>query len=157
MNLTPQQEQFCRAFVADGNAEAAFCDAYPVTKPQNGDPIDAEQLLDQPEVAARIAELERCKQRDLGLSPVWVLAHLKKEIEDHGGGSSQSARVTALNLMMRHFDMYTAVPPHPDKPTFDLSKLTDAQKRAILDGLQLALVPQPTGAGPAPSSSDVPS
>jgi hypothetical protein len=138
MNLTPQQELFCRELVAEGDERAAFRRAYPDPKAE-GAPAAAAALQREPGVAARIAELQRRKRGDLGLTPEWVLAHLKDEAEDHGKGSSQSARVTALNLLMKHFGMYTAAPPAPETPKIDLSKLTDAQQQSLLDLLRLAL------------------
>jgi hypothetical protein len=137
MNLTPEEVVFCREYVAEENSLVAFRCAYPDPKAKDA-PKDVAALMRNPWVRARIAELQRRKRGDLGLTPEWVLAHLKDEVENHRQGSSQSARVTALNLLMRHFGMYTAVPPAPEAPKIDLSKLTDAQQQSLLHLLHLA-------------------
>lgn len=54
----------------------------------------------------------------------------------------------ALELLMRHFGLLKEDAPHPDRPRFDLSKLTDAAKRTLLDGLRVVLG-RPTPGVPA--------
>jgi hypothetical protein len=75
----------------------------------------------------------------VALSPAWVLDQLCRQIELTGKGSYHTARVNALGLAMRHLGLLVQDAPHPDAPKFDLSKLTDAQKLAVLTGLRLAL------------------
>jgi phage terminase small subunit len=44
----------------------------------------------------------------------------------------------ALELLMRHFGMLKEDAPHPDRPKFDLSKLSDETKNALLTLLRAA-------------------
>jgi phage terminase small subunit len=50
----------------------------------------------------------------------------------------------ALELFMRHFGMLKEDAPHPDRPRFDLSKLSDEAKRFLLVALRSALGTNPT-------------
>lgn len=47
-------------------------------------------------------------------------------------------KVRALELFMKHFGLLTEDAPHPDRPTFNLAVLSDAQKRQLLVTLRLA-------------------
>jgi phage terminase small subunit len=55
-------------------------------------------------------------------------------------------KVKALELLMRHLGLLKEDAPHPDRPTIDLTKLTDAQKRTLLAGLRLVLDTPAAGA-----------
>ena len=47
-------------------------------------------------------------------------------------------KVKALELFMKHFGLLKEDAPHPDRPKFDLSRVPDEAKRALLDLLRAA-------------------
>lgn len=53
-------------------------------------------------------------------------------------------KLKALELLCKHFGLLKEDAPHPDRPTFDLSGLTDAEKATLLAGLRRTLKPSPT-------------
>lgn len=63
--LTPKQENFCRSYIETGNASEAYRQSYSAgdMKPETVN-RSAKELLDNPKIAARVAELlEGHKQR----------------------------------------------------------------------------------------------
>ncbi len=47
-------------------------------------------------------------------------------------------KVQALKLLMQHFGLLKEDAPHPDRPKFDITKLTDEQKHALLALIRLS-------------------
>jgi hypothetical protein len=144
MSLSRKHERFCQAYAVDGDGPAAYRRVYPKATSERAARAGAERLLAKPEVRARIAELRPAAPvaedaRPTPATPEWTLEHLAHEATATGAGCTHSGRVAALGLLMRHFGLLAADAPHPDAPKFDLTKLTDEQKRAILAGLRLAV------------------
>ena len=139
MALTPKQERFCHEYVVDLNGAAAYRRAYP--KAGTNADASAARLLAKPEVAARVAELQRERSERTRITAEWVLERLKAIIEAEK--TSASAGVSALGLLMKHLGMMEGVAPSPaapQEPQFDLSKLTGDQKSALLDAFYAARV-----------------
>lgn len=59
MSLTPKQEAFCLAYIETGNASEAYRQAYDAEKAK-AETIhrSAKELLDNPKITARVAELK---------------------------------------------------------------------------------------------------
>lgn len=47
-------------------------------------------------------------------------------------------KVLALKLLMQHFGLLKEAAPHPDRPQFNLTEMTDDQKRLLLAALRSA-------------------
>lgn len=125
MAITPEQEVFCREYVASNlNATEAYAKAYPKAK-RNSARANANRLLTKDAIRARIADLTAVAQKHSGITVEWALKRLKEEAEYKGEGSSQAARVSALRIAFEHLGILTEAAPHPDRDQPDLSKLTD--------------------------------
>lgn len=75
--LTPKQEKFCREFIKDGNASAAYRRAYdvkPTTKPES---IwqQASTLMSDPNVSSRIKEIQ---ERISNAKNITLESHLER-------------------------------------------------------------------------------
>lgn len=134
MVLTPKQARFVTEYLVDLNAtQAAIRAGYSAkTARQMGT-----ENLSKPVIAEAIAQGQKKRSDDTGITAAWVLQRLKIEAENTGFGSSQAARVSALALCMKHLGMLKEDAPHPDRPKFEIAKLNDDQKRTLLQFLRL--------------------
>jgi hypothetical protein len=133
--LTPKQQRFAAEYVVDLNeTQAAIRAGYSAHTAQK----NAHRLMSNAGVQVVIAEKMKAREQDTGVTAAWVLLRLRAEAEFTGEGSSHAARVSALGLAMRHLGMFLEDAPHPDRPAFDLTRLTDEQKRDLLAALRAA-------------------
>ena len=104
-SLTPRQAAFCRHMLEPGiNAtEAARRAGYSPAYANR----QAKQLLDIPQVAAKLAALRADSEHEAGVSRADVLRGLRAEAQLYGEGSSHSARVTAWAHLGKHLGMFT--------------------------------------------------
>lgn len=79
MALTAKQENFCAAYVETGNASEAYRSAYN-TATMKSETVNraAKELLDNPKIAARIAELQKPVAEKAQLTLESHLADLKR-------------------------------------------------------------------------------
>lgn len=76
--LTPKQERFCQEYVIDHNGtQAAIRAGYS----EDTAGSQAYDLLQKPEISARVKELDQTAAEKLGLTAEWVLSNLKTVVE----------------------------------------------------------------------------
>ena len=102
--LTPRQAAFCRHMTEPGMTatQAAKLAGY---SPAYAD-RQATQLLDIPQVAAKIAALTADGDNEAVVNRADVLRGLHSEALDRGEGSSHSARVAAWAHLGKHLGMF---------------------------------------------------
>jgi hypothetical protein len=149
MTLSSQDEQFCRAYAADGDGPAAYRLAHPRVKSDRAARAGAARMLARPEVVERIDELRRRQPAAADVTLAWVLARLKQEAEGTESDPARADRVTALGLLLKHLGTTSAAGPESDAPPYDLSKLSDEQKLALLAAVRLLRSGRAPGAEPA--------
>lgn len=101
--LTPKQRRFVEEYLIDLNATAAARRAG--YSERNADKIGPE-LLGKTRIAAAIHSAEQARSERTEVTADWVLEKLVKEAERSGRGTSQSARVRALELLGKHLGMF---------------------------------------------------
>lgn len=133
--MTPKQERFVAEYLIDLNAtQAAIRAGYSEkTAYSIGD-----ENLKKPEVAAAVKTEQHKRAGKTELTQEWVLTRLAKEIET---AKSDSARVAALGLAMKHLGMMTEDKPHPDRKMPDLSGLSRDDVGRLLAILRPVYVP----------------
>lgn len=96
--LTPKQEAFCQRYLELGNASEAYrrCYSAEKAKPETIN-RSAKELLDNPKVAARLAELRGAAQAAHGVTIASLLAELE-EARKVGMERGQSAAMTAATM-----------------------------------------------------------
>ena len=107
--MTDKMWAFCRIYVKQGfvNATGAYRDSYPKCKSDRGAESAASRLLRNGKVGKYLAEVQARASEDVQLDAAYVLEGLRKEAEREGEGSTQSARVRALELLGKHQGMFT--------------------------------------------------
>lgn len=125
MSLSPQHEAFCREYLIDLSAAAAYRRTYPAASVATAE-TNGPALLRKPNVKLRVRELQaqvaavaaRAETQVVDppepepgpdedvLAAAWVLRRLKAESEDRGEGSSHAARVAALKILGTHLGMF---------------------------------------------------
>ena len=116
--LTPRQAAFCRHMLEPGiNAtEAARRAGY---SPAYAD-RQAKQLLEIPQVAAKLAALRADSEHEAVVSRADVLRGLHAEAILAGEGSSHSARVAAWAHLGKHLGMFTDRVEHSGGMTIEV-------------------------------------
>jgi phage terminase small subunit len=81
-DLTPKQEAFCLAYLATGNASAAYRQVYDVSPDTKPNTIEkrACELLKNGKVAGRVTALRAEAATKATLSKSWVLQHLIRQV-----------------------------------------------------------------------------
>lgn len=106
--LTLKQERFCQAFLSNGgNATEAYRSAYNVSPDSypNGASRDASLMLDKPKIGQRISRLIDDAVKAEGVTPEYLIARLRSEIDADDGTRGKGARVRACELAMRWHGM----------------------------------------------------
>jgi phage terminase small subunit len=127
----PRHEQFCDLIAAGHPPARAYIAAgYSKKTAYTSGP----RLLKTPSVSARVAELQRSVAavavNRTAIDRDWVLSGLREIAEN---GSSDSARVRALELVGKELGMFVERPAAPWDG--DLSKLTTAQLERVTEQL----------------------
>jgi phage terminase small subunit len=133
--LTDKQKRFVTEYLVDQNAAAAYRRAKYACKNDNVAKVEGHRLLTNPNIASAIAAGQKKREEKTGITAEWALRRLQQEAELTGDGSSHSARVSALNLAMKHLGMLKEDAPHPDRPPVDMKQLTDHALDRILDSV----------------------
>lgn len=102
--LTPRQAAFCRHMLEPGMTatRAAKLAGYSPTYADR----QATQLLENPQVAAKLASLRADAENEAVVSRAQVLRGLRDEATLQGEGSSHSARVQAWAHLGKHLGMF---------------------------------------------------
>jgi len=109
--LTPKQERFCREFIVDMNATQAAIRAGYAQKYAGR---QAHKLVENSRLQARIAELQRDREKRIELTADKTLGHLMlsleyasmvRETEDGPVLANHTAYNKAIELAMRHHGM----------------------------------------------------
>ncbi|MGI9335765.1 MAG: terminase small subunit [Gammaproteobacteria bacterium] len=122
-DLTPQQEQFCVAFVWHCDAQRAYRECYNVSDPEaSWHKSEAWKLLQKPEIRARVEELREMKREFVAIDAAWLVEQLRKNYEQamrevevldregNGIGEYQyqgAVANKALELLGRHIGAFT--------------------------------------------------
>ncbi|HGJ5864129.1 terminase small subunit [Arsenophonus nasoniae] len=94
MGNTPKQEAFCQAFIETGNASEAYRRAYNTEKMKAATiNRSAKEMLDNPKVAARIAELQGEHREKHNIT----VDSLLKEFEEHRQLALKTEQPAAAN------------------------------------------------------------
>jgi hypothetical protein len=127
--LNPRQMKFVERYLATGNATQSYIDAYKCTRAAAE--ASATRLLAHAGVRAALAEARAKAAKSQELTAEYVLDRMMAEAVDRGPGSSQSARVRALELLGRNFDLFPNAHQHSGpkgKPiSVNLTKVSDAE------------------------------
>ncbi len=73
----------------------------PTACPRGPSRLEASRLRKHPKVSVRIEDLLEDALAAEPLTPEWVIRKLREEAQDHGPGSSHSARVRALEILVK--------------------------------------------------------
>jgi phage terminase small subunit len=139
--LTPQQERFCREYLADLNATAAYRRAYPKAKPHSAHG-NANRLMANEGVRDRIVVLQAERAIRSELTADWVVERLRMEATRFGEGSTHAARVQALHLLGRHLGMFVDRLRIETGTLPDVSAISDADRADLLRCLRPAFAPE---------------
>lgn len=100
--MTPKQERFVAEYLVDLNGtQAAIRAGY--SRKTAGQ--QAEQLLKKLEIAAAVRNGQAKAAERAGRTAADVIAALWRESSETGIGASHSARVSALNVLAKHFGL----------------------------------------------------
>jgi hypothetical protein len=103
--LTDKQQRFVEEYLVDLKAGPAYKRAgYKATG--NAAEAAASRLLRNVKVQTAITEGKAARSARVEITQDYVLRQLKSEAEDHGDGSSHSARVAALKLLGLHVGLF---------------------------------------------------
>jgi hypothetical protein len=97
--------------------------------------VAADRLLKKPEVQEALAQLREERSRQIQLSGREVIERLWEEATRQGEGSSQAARVRALQLLGMHFGLFASrveVSGTNGQPLRVTRELSDAELEAIV-------------------------
>jgi phage terminase small subunit len=141
MGLTAKQARFVQEYLVDCNGAAAARRAG-----YSGHRADrqAQDNLRKPAVAAAIAGAQAERAERLRLTADWVLERLREEATWQGEGSSAMARVRALELLGRHFNLFARrveMSGPGDKPIKIARELSDNELNAILAASDICTTP----------------
>lgn len=100
--LTREQETFALEYVKHGNAKAAYIAAFPDRKAQHDNTQLHSNLLKKPAMQTRIHELMEAAKVVDELSAEFLIAELKKNIEEARGIGDFGASNKAIELAMRY-------------------------------------------------------
>lgn len=78
--LTVQQERFCQAFAKTGHITESYLAAYPKVKRTTA-ATQGSELLKNPEISARVAELRAKIEHEAVVDAAWILKCLRKVAE----------------------------------------------------------------------------
>ena len=99
-NITKKQQLFIQEYLIDLNATAA------AQRAGYKDGNYGRQLLTLPNVSEAIMASMKERAAALHITSEWVVERLIQEATDHGEGSSQAARIRALELLGKHLGMF---------------------------------------------------
>ncbi len=105
--LTLKQAVFVHHYLATGNASEAYRRAYDASGMQpKSVHVEASRLLDNPNVALSVAELQRGADVAAGLSLEYVLANLGQNAEDARADGHYAASNRALELLAKYLGLF---------------------------------------------------
>jgi hypothetical protein len=104
--LTDKQARFVEEYLVDLDPAAAYQRAGYKPKGNKAARNAASRLLANVGVGAAIQAGKSARSKRTQIDQDYVLVGLRAEAEDHGEGSSSSARVTALTRLGQHLGMF---------------------------------------------------
>ena len=107
--MTDQMFLFCQAYIKRGfkDATGAYRAAYPKCSEKAAGESASRLLSKNVKVRKYLAEVQARASEDVQVDANYVLKALKTEAEREGEGSTQSARVRAIELLGKHQGMFT--------------------------------------------------
>lgn len=106
--MTDQMFLFCQNYIRGRfkNAAAAYRAAYPKCSEKSAPELGS-RTLKNVKVRKYLEEVQAQAGEDVQVDAIYVLKALKTEAEREGEGSTQSARVRAIELLGKHQGMFT--------------------------------------------------
>lgn len=143
MALTPKQEKFCQEIVAGKNQSDAYRAAYDTAgmKPVTVNRA-AKELMDNPNIAARIAELRAPAIAKVQVDAQWIMEKLVKiaercmgDAEFNPAGANKAIELLAKHVDVRAFASDKLELTGKDGGAIEVDNLSDTERAAKIAAL----------------------